>query len=61
MRANGDVASKEVSVVCGDIDQTMVDLAAERIRENGWWARAERMDAQVTKSLVDFIFRIRVA
>ena len=47
MMANRDVASKEISVVCGDLDQTMVDLAAERIREKGWPAKAERLDAQV--------------
>lgn len=54
MMANGDVAHKEISVVCGDLDQTMVDLAAERIRENGWPATAERLDAQVVKDLFTF-------
>ena len=54
MMANGDAASKEISVVCGDLDQTMIDLAAERIRENGWPAKAERLDAQVMRDLFAF-------
>lgn len=39
-----------MSVVCGDLDQTMVDLVAQRIKENGWHAKAEKLDAQVTRS-----------
>ena len=38
-----------VSVVCGDLDQTVVELAGERIREKGWKAKAERLDAQVKR------------
>ena len=54
MMANGGVANKEISVVCGDLDEIMVDLAAERIRENGWPAKAERLDAQVTRDSFTF-------
>ena len=43
-------SSNDISVACGDLDQTMVDLAAERIREHGWQAKAERLDAQVQRS-----------
>ena len=35
-----------LTVVCGDLDQTMVDLARQRLQVNGWNARAERIDAQ---------------
>ena len=52
--ANGSVANKMISVVCGDLDQIMVDLAAERIRKNGWPAKAERLDAEVTRDLFTF-------
>ena len=54
MMANGGVANKEMRVVCGDLDQTMIDLAAERIRENGLSARAELLDAHVTRELSPF-------
>ena len=47
MKKCGGGGGKDVSVVCGDLDQTMVDMVAERILENGWPARAERVDAQV--------------
>ena len=47
MQKGGGSYVKDLSVVCGDLDQTMVDMAADRIRENGWPARAERLDAQV--------------
>ena len=33
--------------MCGDLDQTMVDMVAQRIKENGWPATAEKLDAQV--------------
>ena len=49
MMENGGLGNKDLSVVCGDLDQTMVDLAAQRIKENGWPAKAELLDAQVTK------------
>ncbi|CAD6591728.1 MAG: hypothetical protein ASARMPREDX12_005395 [Alectoria sarmentosa] len=42
----GGSSNKDLSVVCGDLDQTMVDLVAQRIKENGWQAKAERLDAQ---------------
>lgn len=48
MMENGGLGNKDFSVVCGDLDQTMVDLAAQRIKENGWPAKAELLDAQVT-------------
>lgn len=38
-------------VVCGDLDQTMVNLVAQRIKENHWNVKAEKLDAQVTKLL----------
>ena len=38
---------KGLSVVCGDLDQTMVDMVAQRIKENSWPATAEKLDAQV--------------
>lgn len=34
-----------LTVVCGDIDLTMVDMARQRIKANGWNATAERIDA----------------
>lgn len=40
-------SNKDINVVCGDLEQTMVDLAAQRIKERGWQAKAERLDAQV--------------
>lgn len=46
-------SNDDLSVVCGDLDQTMVDLVAQRIKENGWQAKAERLDAQVP--IVPFI------
>lgn len=30
-------------VICGDLDQTMVEMTAQRIKENAW-----RAEAQVT-------------
>ena len=51
MMENGGLGNKDFSVVCGDLDQTMVDLAAQRIKENGWPAKAELLDAQVTTFL----------
>ena len=36
----------DLTVVCGDLDQTMVDLADQRIKTNGWNAQAERVDSQ---------------
>ena len=45
----GSPSSDDMSVVCGDLDQIMVDLAAQRVREHGWQAKAERLDAQVPK------------
>ena len=42
-----DSSNDDMSVVCGDLDQNMVDLVAQRIKENGWQAKAERLDAQV--------------
>ena len=57
MMANGGVVGDEgISVVCGDIDQTMVELAAERIREHGWPAKAERLDAQVITRFCFWLF-----
>lgn len=35
-----------LTVVCGDLDQTMVDFARQRIETKGWNAQAERVDAQ---------------
>lgn len=46
----GGSKNHDISVVCGDLDQTMVDLAAQRIKENGWQAKAERLDAQVLRN-----------
>ena len=51
MMEKGGRDAKDVSVVCGDLDQTMVDMVADRIQENGWPAKAERLDAQVIKTL----------
>lgn len=45
----GGPSNKDLSVVCGDLDQTMVDMVAQRIKENGWQAKAERLDAQVLR------------
>ena len=45
---NGGSNNKDISAVCGDLDQTMVELAARRILEHGWRATAESVDAQVT-------------
>lgn len=37
---------EDLEVICGDLDQTMVDLTASRIRENGWSnVRAETFNA----------------
>ena len=46
----GGLGIKDLSVVCGDLDQTMVDLVAQRIEENGWQAKAEQLDAQVLRN-----------
>ncbi len=49
----GGYKNHDMSVVCGDLDQTMVDLAAQRIEENGWQAKAERLDAQVLRNALN--------
>ena len=48
----GGLSSTRLSVVCGDLDQTMVNLVAKRIKENSWPATAEKLDAQVTKDVL---------
>lgn len=40
-------SNRDMTVVCGDLDQTMVDLVEQRIKENGWQVKAELLDAQV--------------
>lgn len=42
----GGSSNENLSVVCGDLDQTMVNLVAQRIKENHWNAQAEKFDAQ---------------
>jgi ubiquinone/menaquinone biosynthesis C-methylase UbiE len=37
---------RDLTVVCGDLDQTMVDLSEQRIKANGWNAVAKCLDAQ---------------
>lgn len=44
---SGGSSNQDISIICGDLDQTMVDLAAQRIKEHGWQAKAEQLDAQV--------------
>ena len=44
---SGGSSNRNISVVCGDLEQTMVDLVAQRIKEHGWPAKAERLNAQV--------------
>ena len=41
-----DSQRNALTVVCGDIDQTMVDLTSQRVRENVWKVQVERLDAQ---------------
>ena len=41
----------DLSVVCGDLDQTMVDLV-QRIKDDGRLATTEEVDVQVTKSVL---------
>lgn len=40
--ANG----KDLTIICGDYSQNMVDQTNERINMKGWHAKAERIDAQ---------------
>jgi len=35
-----------LTVICGDLDPTMVDMTRQRIKINDWNAQAERIDAQ---------------
>ena len=44
MMDESDGRDGSASVVCGDLDQTVVELARRRIR-----AKAERLDAQVKR------------
>jgi ubiquinone/menaquinone biosynthesis C-methylase UbiE len=37
---------RDLTVVCGDLDQTMVELSEQRIKANGWNAQVKRIDAQ---------------
>ena len=41
-----DSGRQDLTVICGDLDQTMVELSGQRIKENGWNAQAKRIDAQ---------------
>ena len=36
----------DLTVICGDIDQTMIDLSIQRIQTNSWNAQARLLDAQ---------------
>ncbi|KAL6715547.1 hypothetical protein ACLMJK_006508 [Lecanora helva] len=44
---NLDASKRDaVSITCGDIDQTMLDLTSQKMAANGWKVKVERIDAQ---------------
>lgn len=43
----GGSSNDDMSVICGDICQTMIETTKQRIEENHWRAEVETIDAQV--------------